>query len=406
MFKSLWLSASLFALAAFAGAAHADTPPPPAYAGLPADVTSSITYDTYGEANFYPTGGDDALVEKGQHWHVDFGLNGVAEDMEQKDAWAQIAPGLSAAGWQVVHQADNNPYSATLHRQQGGVDSWIWVEVFGSQDIRLDLVQVGPQPLVFALQKPAPEPEDVAPDGDYPYLTPLPGATEVGNSTDPGSISVLMPGADEPEIVADSPTSKDYELPGLSPLQFVEVYHDAMVKAGWTIFDQSPDLGSSDATITAHYGAGHRNIWTYMHVTPGAFTIKVGEQPIANLASDLDTTCHVALYGVLFDFNKASLRPESAPILQTVLDMLNNDTSLKIEVQGHTDNVGTAAYNLKLSQSRAAAVSAWLGQHGIAATRLTAVGYGLTRPVADNADEDGRAKNRRVEIAKPGCTAG
>lgn len=406
MFKSLWLSASLFASLALATMAHADAPPPPAYAGLPADITSNISYETYGQADFYPTGGDAAVVEKGQYWHVDFGLNGAAENMEQSDAWAQIASGFSAAGWQVVYQADNNPFSATLHRQKDGTDSWIWLEVFGSQDIRLDLVQVGPQPLVFALQKPAAEPETVTDDGDFPYLMPLPGAVETGNSTDPGSISVLMPGAAEPEIVAATPVAKDYELPGLSPIQFVEVYHDALVKAGWTIFDQSPEIGQSDATITAHYGAGHRNLWTYMHVTPGAFTLKVGEQPIANLASDLDATCHVALYGVLFDFNKSSLRPESTPVLQTVLDMLNADTSLKIEVQGHTDNIGTAPYNLKLSQSRAAAVSAWLGQHGIAPARLTAVGYGLTRPVADNDDEDGRAKNRRVEIAKPGCTAG
>ena len=406
MFKSLWLSASLFALAGFISAAHADTPPPPAYAGLPADITETVTYETYGDANFYPKNNDDAVVEKGKHWHVDFGLNGVAEDMEQKDVWAQFSPGLIQAGWQVALQADNNPYWATLRRQKDGIDSWIMVEVFGSQDIRLDLVEVGPQPMSFALQKPAAEPEEITSDGDFPYLAPLPGATHTGSSDDPGSISVMLPGGSEPEIVASQPVSKDYELEGLSTLQFVEVYHDAMVKAGWTIFDQSQGLDQSDATITAHYGAGHRNLWTYMHATPGSYNIKVGEQPIENLASDLDATCHVALYGVLFDFNKATLRPESDSVLQTVLDMMNSDTGLKIEVQGHTDNVGTPAYNLKLSQARAASVSAWLGQHGVAATRLTAVGYGLTRPVADNDDEDGRAKNRRVEIAKPGCTAG
>ncbi len=77
---------------------------------------------------------------------------------------------------------------------------------------------------------------------------------------------------------------------------------------------------------------------------------------------------------------------------------------LKLEVQGHTDNVGADAYNQTLSEARAKAVAAWLTQHGVAADRLTAMGYGKTRPVADNGSDEGRAKNRRVEIADPRCS--
>jgi len=83
--------------------------------------------------------------------------------------------------------------------------------------------------------------------------------------------------------------------------------------------------------------------------------------------------------------------------------MMQQSATLKVEVQGHTDNVGGNAYNQNLSEARANSVVAWLTAHNIAAVRLNAKGYGETMPVASNADDVGRAKNRRVEIAKPGC---
>ncbi len=84
--------------------------------------------------------------------------------------------------------------------------------------------------------------------------------------------------------------------------------------------------------------------------------------------------------------------------------ILAADKGLRLEVQGHTDNVGTDAYNQTLSEARARSVMAWLVQHGVAPERLTAKGYGKSRPVADNGNDQGRAKNRRVKIADPRCT--
>jgi len=92
-------------------------------------------------------------------------------------------------------------------------------------------------------------------------------------------------------------------------------------------------------------------------------------------------------------------------VLQQILDLLKKSPPLKIEVQGHTDNVGGDAYNQTLSEARAKAIVTWLTQHGIAADRLTAKGFGKTKPVADNATDTGRAKNRRVEIADPNCAS-
>src|SRR5258706_14098963 len=107
------------------------------------------------------------------------------------------------------------------------------------------------------------------------------------------------------------------------------------------------------------------------------------------------------MYGIHFDFKKATLRPDSDAALQQVVGLLQANPSLSVEVQGHTDNVGGDASNQRLSEARAVAVQAWLTQHGIGASRLTAHGYGKSHPVAStDEDDEGRPKKRPVEIAK------
>jgi OOP family OmpA-OmpF porin len=102
---------------------------------------------------------------------------------------------------------------------------------------------------------------------------------------------------------------------------------------------------------------------------------------------------------IYFDFNKANLREESLPIIDEVAGLLKAKPDMKMEIQGHTDSKGTAAYNLKLSERRAEAVKAYLVKdEAIKPERLTTKGYGLTKPVTTNATEEGRAKNRRVEF--------
>lgn len=106
----------------------------------------------------------------------------------------------------------------------------------------------------------------------------------------------------------------------------------------------------------------------------------------------------VVLEGVNFETNSAVLTEDSKPVLDTVAKGLREHPRLKVEVQGHTDSTGSAAYNLGLSERRAAAVRAYLIGQGVAAEQLTAKGYGLTQPVASNATAAGRAHNRRVVI--------
>jgi outer membrane protein OmpA-like peptidoglycan-associated protein len=114
----------------------------------------------------------------------------------------------------------------------------------------------------------------------------------------------------------------------------------------------------------------------------------------------------IALYGILFDFDKDVVKPESKPTLDEIATLLQTKPELKLKIVGHTDNKGTSEYNLDLSSRRAASVVAALtGTYGIAPDRLTSEGAGLTQPVASNDTEEGRAKNRRVELVTQAAAA-
>jgi OmpA-OmpF porin, OOP family len=110
-------------------------------------------------------------------------------------------------------------------------------------------------------------------------------------------------------------------------------------------------------------------------------------------------TGRVSLYGILFDLDKDTLKPDSKLTLDEIAKLMQDKPDLKLKIVGHTDNQGTAAYNLDLSQRRAVSVvTALTAVYGIAGDRLSSEGAGLTQPVASNATEEGRAKNRRVEL--------
>ena len=101
-----------------------------------------------------------------------------------------------------------------------------------------------------------------------------------------------------------------------------------------------------------------------------------------------------------FEFNKAKIRPESYPILDAIVSVLKDNPKITLEIQGHTDNVGSAGYNKKLSQSRADSVREYLVEHGTSAGRLSTMGYGMTQPIVPNNSEANRALNRRVQFIR------
>lgn len=141
-----------------------------------------------------------------------------------------------------------------------------------------------------------------------------------------------------------------------------------------------------------------KNYWLTI-VEKKALEVKVRLIPAEELKRGLDAAGHVALY-LNFDTDKTALRPEAQPVIAEIVKLMQADPTLKLEVQGHTDNAGTPAHNVTLSEGRAAAVVAALRAQGIAADRVVPRGFGQEKPIADNGTEEGRAKNRRVELVK------
>lgn len=122
----------------------------------------------------------------------------------------------------------------------------------------------------------------------------------------------------------------------------------------------------------------------------------------AAMAKGLGETGHIALYGIYFDTDKAVVKPESRPTLEQIAKLLAGQPQLNVFIVGHTDNQGAYDYNLDLSRRRAEAVAAELTKNfRIAPTRLRTAGVGFLAPIGSNANEPGRALNRRVELVAP-----
>ncbi|HEY4052363.1 MAG TPA: OmpA family protein [Terriglobales bacterium] len=123
------------------------------------------------------------------------------------------------------------------------------------------------------------------------------------------------------------------------------------------------------------------------------------EEGTAALEKQIAQAGIATIYGIHFDTDSAKLRPDSILALNAVLGLINNHPESHWAIAGHTDNQGNASHNQKLSESRATSVIAWLKEHGVNSNRLVPRGFGSTRPVADNTTVNGRALNRRVEVA-------
>lgn len=186
-------------------------------------------------------------------------------------------------------------------------------------------------------------------------------------------------------------------------------YSNALVaKKGRKIYE-NVDAGGGTATTSLPLGDG-RTLWVETSISNSGetYTLTIVEEAAMTqqveitadwLAEQLAKTGSVALEGITFDTGKAVIRAESKAVLDQIGALLARDAALRLEIQGHTDNVGAPTANLTLSQQRAEAVKKYLvDTHGVAAARLTTSGFGDTRPVADNSTDAGRAKNRRVEL--------
>lgn len=147
----------------------------------------------------------------------------------------------------------------------------------------------------------------------------------------------------------------------------------------WILIDTTDNTSYSVTTVTS---GNYKSILT-----------------ASKLAEDIAKQGYITL-NVSFDNNKSIIKNQDKPILNEVIALLKNDPVLKLSVDGHTDNVGSAAANKLLSQQRSESIVKYLISSGVAADRLLAKGFGSEAPVADNRSEEGKAKNRRVELVK------
>jgi OOP family OmpA-OmpF porin len=137
--------------------------------------------------------------------------------------------------------------------------------------------------------------------------------------------------------------------------------------------------------------------------TPAAATPPPATPPPAAEPPKSDVTVTGDRLGVpgniVYETGKAIIKPESEPTLNALKNFMEqNKNFTRIRIEGHTDNVGKPAENMKLSTDRAMAVVTWMAAHGISKDRFLAVGFGDTKPIADNKTEDGKAQNRRTEF--------
>ncbi|MBN1356937.1 OmpA family protein [bacterium] len=192
----------------------------------------------------------------------------------------------------------------------------------------------------------------------------------------------------------------------ISPVEIMENYKAAALEKGGKILLEDGNNGYLTFTIP---GPDTAITWCYVEASTGSYSIYIIEEKnfekklnfsADHIRKELEARGKTTVQGILFDLDKATLKLESLTPLQEVVKALLADRNLNIEIQGHTDNQGSAEHNLKLSESRAGAVRDFLVLFGVDPQRLTAKGCGMSVPVASNDTEDGRARNRRVELVK------
>jgi OmpA-OmpF porin, OOP family len=245
---------------------------------------------------------------------------------------------------------------------------------------------------------------------DHPMLTRMPGFRISDCVAHDFDSHEFVTGRDQKTTIEGIYTEIRYALQEgakePSRLQIHRNYENAMARIGGKTTGRDDD-GNLYLTYTTNGAEVRVHINSYVS---NDFTLYVVEKApmkqdiVANaetLAGGLEAEGKIAIYGILFDTGKADVKPESEPVLVEIAKLLKSQPTLKLYVVGHTDNTAALDLNVTLSRARAdAVVQALVTKYGIAAARLKGQGVGPLVPVASNDTEDGRAKNRRVELVR------
>ena len=244
---------------------------------------------------------------------------------------------------------------------------------------------------------------------DHPLITRMPGMVIATCTTAEFDRFVFKTGKAVTETVEGRKVEMRYQItkgqPDPSKLSIIRNHQQALAAIGGT-------TRFEDARYTTvNVNRDGKDVWVQVDTAwGGGYMLTIVERKVmtqeitadaAAFASGLNATGHVEVPGIFFDTGKSALKPESAAAVTEVAKLLQAQPALKVFIVGHTDNVASLDLNTKLSQARAESVAqALVAQHGITVARLTARGVGPLAPIASNETEEGRAKNRRVELVK------
>lgn len=387
--------------------APASTPQLPAYLPVPpklAKVAQALgsDFDKY-EFIVAPNPNRETKTVEGKSMHFvlgdRWGHSDSGDPSKVAESWASM---LEGARWKLICRCGTNPIVLTAELEQESKDIWVEISLSVADSVNVTIIERAAAARSVALDPPAPTPEKFSDLEDFPYLKHLPGSKLVKTIrvNEPLEVEVdSAPPIEKKRLVAQSYVQKEYAGPAdLSAHEPYSVYRDALKKTGWQVVHT---FEGSDRSLDAHYTGNGREVWADLHFwSGGRIEFRIADLGANQLARELETQGHVAIYGIYFDTDSARLRSDSEPALRQVLALLRENTKLSVEIQGHTDSRSTRAHNQVLSENRAASVKQYLVGKGIEEARLTTAGFADTRPVADNKTESGRARNRRVELVR------
>lgn len=255
--------------------------------------------------------------------------------------------------------------------------------------------------------------QDVEGGKDHPRIPRLPGYELRNYESNDFGVNEFYTSAESIQKVEGRYWKIEYWLPEgkkvMGPIEIARNYENIFKAKGSGGYDD--DVSNSGGTAYTWMAESDKETWMEISISDAGqnYTLTIIEKAALKqqvelgaeqIAKELNEKGTIALYGILFDTAKTDIKPDSQKMIKAIADALNSAPQMKVEIAGHTDNVGGADYNQKLSEARAASVQKALIDLGIKAERLAAKGYGNTKPLADNATEDGRAKNRRVQLTK------
>ncbi|MFL5314780.1 MAG: OmpA family protein [Microvirga sp.] len=396
-FKAALLSGAFFHLAlASAAFAATDCPPLGAMPNYAAAAEAEVRPYDVAEFSLRKANEIESIEVKGRTCRQSYAAKEGAQTASDLDIQSSYREELRKLGAQILYTDERN----TVAKLARGPEE-TWLKVY-SQETDIDVVTVVKQALKLTLTPPSgPDYRLLGHMPNYAAGTPEKKAfDELGFAVRGEEEVTEIPAQGAKYVVA-------YSLkPGAEAASDAEIQENYRAALGLLA---AALLYTDPRTTVARLEQNGQTIWVRVYSQDGEIEVRaIEEKPFpatlpppqaAALKSALDREGRVALY-VGFDGAKAALKPEAAKTVAEIVKLLKENPTLKLSIEGHTDDVGPRPLNEKLSRDRAAAVLEAIAAGGIARARLSSTGHGPAKPLADNGTSEGRAKNCRVELVK------